>query len=93
MSEIQREKTQVKSWTNNKFKESLVIKILNLKTEPDILKKLLEIRKNRPILKENIPVLTQDLLLDIVFCNIGQLIQIMAQIKGIESEKEKTLEK
>lgn len=86
ITNIKPEKKQ--NWTE-KFKESLIIQILNLKSQPELLKKVLEYSIQVEVNNVNIKMLTEWILFKINLCKIVELADLMAYIANIKNEQEK----
>ena len=82
--ELQKEST----WTE-KFKKTLTIQILNLKSQPKLFKQFLEYKMQLEVDDGNIIFVTEQLLLHINSCKIVELADIMAYIAYIQNEKYK----
>ena len=86
--EIRAELQKKSTWTE-KFKETLTIQILNLKSQPELLKQVLKYKMQLEVDDKNIIFLTPTLLLYINFYKITELADIMAYIAYIQNEKDK----
>lgn len=78
------------TWTE-KFRENLVLQVLNLKSEPDFLKQVLEYNFFTKFDDINIRIYTEFLLMNIQNYNIVKLADIMAYIACVKNEKQKNL--